>query len=206
VAEDPSKDAYLWEFLSGTNFGAEAELQVKEGAVRSTSVMFFDISNHIGKTLATCDLNLTYTQVNVAPVDAKIDRLTQEFEELGCSWNEYDIGLVWPGGAGAYNDTDSTHRVLFTHPTSTGAFVIDVMGMCQNALDKRLGIVMMHMSNLVDADDLIVTNMKSQQGSPIGEKPNLTFTFTQQGFTAAQKGGGYMAGSHAGIVVPPQGW
>lgn len=187
---NPTRDAYLSEFITTLNTGGDATGTAGKtaGGVRSHPVLTFDAAAlPSGATVSSVVLKL---YVTTAPTAAGSRSLS--FRRLkrttwaegtsvgdGATWDTYDADGLAPwqtAGALGANDYDSGLEVVGTMPTATGAYwsTSGFDAILADALASRSNLVHL-VGHATGANDERITFNLRENGSNI---PELVITYT----------------------------
>ncbi len=151
---------------------------------KESIVISFDVSVvPAGSTIDTATLRISNISGPTGDHDYRCARLTQPWVEAEVTWNSYEFGNVWPGGAGAASDVDLTDA-------ETGTVLNDedleftITPLTQDALDDRSGFLDM----LINTTDISAAggSYHSSSSGARSLRPRLTIEYT----AAPPDGGG----------------
>lgn len=190
-----------------TNFGSDTSFRVGTTAGKAPDIdrgiikfpVVLSPIQPVGKIIA---VNLFFRQNAAAllPTLCRVHNVTGlgiNFNEDFVTWDDFDLGSAWAAGGG---DTDNVVPVDFTlNQLGPEDFNLDIIAMWNTQVVTRgqniFTVILKRVNEFVDSSTGI---FDSKEG--VGSPPLITIT------REAESSAGYMAMSHAGLVVPPDPW
>lgn len=202
-------DSQLDNIRPDTNYGTDTSWQVGSDASKAAQifrgVIRFPLvtanSGEIGPVIA---VDLYFRQIaaalNASP--CRVHTIINPgilFVESQVTWNDFDLGSSWITAGG---DTEELNRINFTlNDIGTEDFNLDALNMWNTQIVDRGQLVFSVLLKRVnDFTDNATGEFASRENATVAHRPILTIT------RADISSQGYMAMSHAGLVVPPRPW
>ena len=179
---NPTKDAYLWERNTTTNYGTGVDLRIGDNFPTATqaynTVMEFDVSGYDDPS-AIVSANLTLTHISdfgAANNTATIRRLGIDFVESGadgCTWDKPDDGeaTTWEGGED-YAETN-VPDVTFSVGVDGDDVTVDISGFVIDAIQRRAGVLRLVFFMPTDATAKGWTKFASTRHGTSSKHPEL---------------------------------
>ncbi|WP_455368620.1 DNRLRE domain-containing protein [[Eubacterium] cellulosolvens] len=136
----PSADNEIENWQPDTNFGTQVGMYVRSGSTSfvARSIVQFDLSSiPAGSKINSAYLQMYYFSAplgNPAGRTYNVYRLSEDWTELGSTWNSRDTGIPWTTPGGVWTTEDSTSSIV---PPSVGQWMSwDVTGIVQDWIEN----------------------------------------------------------------------
>lgn len=148
---NPTKDAYLWERNTTTNYGTGVDLRIGDNLPVATSqayntVMEFDVSSYDDPS-AIVSANLTLTHISdfgTVNNTVTVRRLNIDFVESGadgCTWDKPDDGEATTWGGGEDYAATNVPDVTFSVGVDGDDVTVDISDFVIDAIQRRAGVL-----------------------------------------------------------------
>ena len=179
---NPSKDTYVWERNTSTNYGTGVDLRIGDNFPTATqaynTVMEFDVSGYDDPS-AIVSANLTLTHISdFGSVNntATIRRLGIDFVESGgdgCTWDKPDDGEATTWGGGEDYAETNVPDVSFSVGVDGDDVTVDISGFVIDAIQRRAGVLRLVFFMPTDATAQGWTKFASTRHGTSGNHPAL---------------------------------